>query len=86
VHGETDVVGSFLVENAGAGGGGVSAMSCAVSGESGPKTFGMSKPGFSSTMLAVETSPTSHPARVHGTQGAGVATSVVVADAGTLSE
>ncbi len=32
----------------------------------------MSTAVFSSTMLAVETSPTSQPARANGTQGAGV--------------
>ena len=62
-------------------------MSWATSGDPAPNTFGMSKqPAFSSTMLAVETSPTSQPARVQGTHGAGVAASVVVAQARTLSE
>ena len=41
-------------------------------GRVGPKTFGMSTAVFSSTMLAVETSPTLQPARVKGTHGAGV--------------
>ena len=74
------------MKNGGTPKGGVLALSCAVSGESCPKTFGMSNPAFSSTMFAVETSPTSQPAFVHGTHGAGVATSVVVAEAGTWSE
>jgi hypothetical protein len=41
------------------------------SGEFGPKKFARSGFVFSSTMFAVETSPTLHPARVNGTQGAG---------------
>ena len=49
----------------------MSALSCATSGEFGPKKFARSGFVFSSTMFAVETSPTSHPARVNGTQGAG---------------
>jgi len=48
-------------------------------------------PVFSSTMLAVETSPTLHPARVNGTHGAGVAAAtpvavLVTAFAGTWAE
>ena len=42
------------------------------SGESGPNTFGMSTAVFSSSTFAVATAPTSQPARVYGTQGAGV--------------
>src|SRR5438876_557623 len=41
------------------------------SGEPGPKTVGTSMPVFSRTVLAVATAPTSQPARVYGTQGAG---------------
>jgi hypothetical protein len=37
-------------------------------------------------MLAVETFPTVHPARVNGTHGAGVVTFVFVALAGTVGE
>jgi hypothetical protein len=49
----------------------VSALSCCTSGEFGPKKFASSGFVFSSTMLAVETSPTLQPARVNGTHGAG---------------
>src|SRR5205823_7573099 len=46
------------------------------SGEPVPKTFVMSPDAFvavfSSSMFAVPTPPTSHPARVNGTHGAGV--------------
>jgi hypothetical protein len=41
------------------------------SGEPGPNTFGTSTATFSRTMLADPITPTSHPARVKGTQGAG---------------
>jgi hypothetical protein len=46
------------------------AAASAASGEPVPKTVGMLKE-LSSSMLAVDTPPTSHPARVNGTQGAG---------------
>ncbi len=49
-----------------------SAASCWASGEFGPNTFGMSTAVFSSSWLAVATSPTLQPVRVNGTQGAGV--------------
>ncbi len=81
MHAEAQVVGHLEVLERVA-----SAASCAASGDDGPNTFGMSKFAFSSTMFAVETSPTSHPARVHGTHGAGVVASVVVFAAGTLGE
>src|SRR5712691_11934830 len=52
------------------------ATACDHSGEPVPKTSLMSPNGpvpvFSSSMLAVETPPKSHPARVNGTHGAGV--------------
>jgi hypothetical protein len=47
------------------------AMASAASGEFGPNTVLMSLPTFSSSMFAVENAPTSQPARVKGTQGAG---------------
>src|SRR4029077_16687455 len=47
------------------------AAASAASGEPEPNTVGMSIEVFSSSMLAVPTPPTSHPARVNGTQGAG---------------
>jgi hypothetical protein len=50
----------------------VSALLSAASGESAPNTVGMSRFVFSSTMFAVEKSPTEQPARVNGTHGAGV--------------
>ena len=53
-----------------------SAASCCASGEFAPNTFGISEV-LSSSMLAVATSPTSQPARVNGTQGAGVSVSGV---------
>src|SRR2546427_2232127 len=40
-------------------------------GEPAPKTVGMSVAMFSSTVFAVATWPTSQPARVNGTHGAG---------------
>src|SRR6266851_7738097 len=40
-------------------------------GDPAPKTVGMSVAMFSSTVFAVATWPTLHPARVKGTQGAG---------------
>src|SRR5262249_55409599 len=43
----------------------------AASGEFAPNTLGTSGPVFSSTALAVATMPTSHPARVNATHGAG---------------
>jgi hypothetical protein len=49
-----------------------SALSCATSGEPAPKTVLRSSRVFSSTMFAVEKSPTEQPARVNGTHGAGV--------------
>ena len=42
------------------------------SGEPAPNTVGTSMAAFSSTMFAVEKSPTVQPARVNGTHGAGV--------------
>ena len=53
----------------------VSAFSCWSSGDPAPNTLGMSTAVFSSSWLAVATSPTSQPARVNGTQGAGVTVS-----------
>ena len=50
----------------------MSALSCATSGELAPNTLGMSTLVFSSSWLAVDTSPTLQPARVNGTHGAGV--------------
>ena len=50
----------------------MSAFSCWTSGELGPNTLGMSTPVFSSSTFAVATAPTLQPARVYGTQGAGV--------------
>ena len=47
------------------------AATSAASGEVEPKTVGMSMFVFSSSMFAVETPPTLHPARVNGTHGAG---------------
>jgi len=41
------------------------------SGEPAPNTFTTSELLFSSTVLATDTLPTSQPARVNGTQGAG---------------
>src|SRR4029077_4921792 len=58
---------------------------CIASGEFAPNTVGTSTAGFSSTMFAVEKSPTSQPARVNGTQGAGV-TRFGAPLAGTVSE
>src|SRR5258706_6310400 len=43
----------------------------AASGEPAPNTVVMSACVFSSSMLAIETAPTLHPARVKGTHGAG---------------
>ena len=51
-----------------------------------PKTVLMSCLVFSSTMFAVEKSPTLQPARVNGTHGAGVILLVSPAVAGTWSE
>ena len=53
----------------------MSAFSCWSSGDPAPNTLGMSTAVFSSSSLAVATSPTSQPARVYGTQGAGVTVS-----------
>ena len=47
------------------------AAASAASGEPGPNTFGTSGPTFSRIVLAAETDPTSQPARVNGTHGAG---------------
>src|SRR5215471_4792895 len=47
------------------------ALNSAASGEFAPNTSGMSALA-SSTRLSVATAPTLHPARVYGTQGAGV--------------
>ena len=67
VHRLADVVGDLgVLEGVG------SAVVCAASGEFGPNTVGMSTAAFSSTMFAVEKSPTVQPARVNGTHGAGV--------------
>src|SRR5690349_1872774 len=52
-------------------GSGFAAVSAA-SADAGPNTVGTSTAGFSSTMFAVEKSPTVQPARVNGTHGAGV--------------
>ena len=41
------------------------------SGEPAPKNDGMSMPVFSRIVFAVATAPTSQPARVNGTHGAG---------------
>jgi hypothetical protein len=41
------------------------------SGEPEPNTVVTSAPVFSNSMLAMETAPTLHPARVNGTQGTG---------------
>ena len=41
------------------------------SGEPGPNTVSMSRPVFSNSMLATENAPTSQPARVKATHGAG---------------
>ena len=41
------------------------------SGDPGPKNVGMSTPVFSRIVFAVATAPTSQPARVYGTHGAG---------------
>ena len=43
----------------------------AASAEDAPNTVGTSTAAFSSTMFAVEKSPTEQPARVNGTHGAG---------------
>jgi hypothetical protein len=67
VHGLADVLATCLSRNGSAV---FAAVSCA-SGELAPNTVVMS-PGFSSTMFAVEKSPTVQPARVNGTHGAGV--------------
>ena len=48
-----------------------STSSRAASGEPGPNTFGTSGPVFSRIVLAAATAPTSQPARVNGTHGAG---------------
>src|SRR5690242_7785102 len=66
-------------------GSGFAAVSAA-SGEPAPNTVGTSTAGFSSTMFAVEKSPTVHPARVNGTHGAGVILLVSAPAAGTRSE
>ncbi len=63
---------------------GFAAVSSA-SGELAPNTVGTSTAGFSSTMFAVEKSPTLQPARVNGTHGAGV-TRFAGPLAGTVSE
>ena len=47
-------------------------MSWLFSGEFTPNTLGMSTAVFSSSAFATPTSPTLQPARVYGTQGAGV--------------
>src|SRR2546423_134375 len=47
------------------------AVTSAASGDAGPNTVGMSMAVFSRTVFAVATAPTSHPARVYGTHGAG---------------
>src|SRR5689334_2843415 len=65
-------------------GSGLAAVSIA-SGEPAPNTVGTSTVAFSSTMFAVEKSPTVQPARVNGTHGAGV-TRFGVPLAGTVSE
>ena len=63
----------------------MSAAVCAASADVGPNTVGTSTVAFSSTMFAVEKSPTVQPARVNGTHGAGV-TRFGVPLAGTVSE
>jgi hypothetical protein len=50
-----------------------SALASAASGELAPNTLGKSGPTFSRIVLAAATEPTSQPARVKGTQGAGAA-------------
>ena len=50
-----------------------------------PKTVGMS-PVFSSTMFAVENSPTEQPARVNGTHGSGAVCPGAPSAAGTVGE
>src|SRR5205085_11190068 len=62
-----------------------SAAVCTASGEPAPNTVGTSTAAFSSTMFAVEKSPTVQPARVNGTHGAGVVRSGGPL-AGTVSE
>jgi len=62
-----------------------SAAVCCASGEPAPNTVGTSTAAFSSTMFAVEKSPTVQPARVNGTHGAGVMRSGAPL-AGTVSE
>src|SRR5262245_61023866 len=47
------------------------AATSAASGEPAPNTVGMSMAVFSNTVLAAATIPTSQPARVNATQGAG---------------
>src|SRR5207247_8984347 len=47
------------------------AATSAASGDAGPNTVGMSIAVFSRTVFAVATAPTSQPARVYGTHGAG---------------
>src|SRR3954451_17282207 len=66
-------------------GSGVAAVSFGL-GELPPNTVGTSTAEFSSTMLAVEKSPTVQPARVNGTHGAGVILLVPAPAAGTWWE
>ena len=47
------------------------AVASVASGELAPKTLGTSEPVFSRMVLAAATEPTSQPAGVKGTQGAG---------------
>ena len=67
VDADADVVGERLR----AGAPGLSPAAWIASGEPGPNTVGMSMPVFSRTVLAVAIWPTSQPARVNGTHGAG---------------
>src|SRR5882757_8140997 len=53
--------------------------------EFGPKIVGTSVLTFSTSMFAVEIPPTSHPARVNGTQGAGATPPVGVTMVGAVS-
>src|SRR5262249_42003219 len=66
-------------------GSGFAAVSCA-SAELAPNTVGTSTAAFSSTMFAVEKSPTVQPARVKGTHGAGVIWLVSPSVGGVVSE
>ena len=72
VHGEADVVGGLRVLERVRIGGELLGF-----GELAPNASAMSGVVFSSSWFAVATSPTSQPARVNGTHGAGVIVSGV---------